>query len=401
VARRYSKGASACRRAGRRVATGRVDRPAALAQVATASYTLSWPAADGRFWLREETDAYLTVDRDDKGGVQALTLVRNGDSFRMTPLPKPAPPEPPEQSVEELEAARLGALGADKADGVKTIRLTGTMSFRQSGITGSYVLVAQGPDRLRIDYDVGPFGRATTVVAGRSGWQENHFAGFKVLGAPECAGFLLRNPFVETELTDHSEECGDREGARPAGARRRRAFERRGAGHDRVHAAEVVPGSRTLAREAGRRRTIDIYVSTARRRRRSKARPSPASQLAALRVTLKDAGNGEGRRPAKAASRRSTRAPDRQGRADVSFRPRSRSGKRARTRSRDRDARARQRSSPRRSWPHAAVAASPSVRRRVATRPSARARLTSATTRASSGGEKSIPSTRFHGMKLT
>jgi CubicO group peptidase (beta-lactamase class C family) len=182
--------------------------PPALGQVAVATYTLSWPAADGRFWLREESDAYLTIDRDDKGGVQSLTLVRNGDSFRMTPLPTAAPPTPPEQSVEELEAARLAALDADKAGGVKSIRLTGTMSYPQAGTTGRYVLVAQGPDRLRIDYDVGPFGHATTVVDGRRGWQENHFGGFKVLGAPECAGLLLRNPFVESgSWIDHAEEC--------------------------------------------------------------------------------------------------------------------------------------------------------------------------------------------------
>jgi CubicO group peptidase (beta-lactamase class C family) len=182
--------------------------PPALGQVAVASYTLSWPAADGRFWLREESNAYLTIDRDEKGGVQSLTLVRNGDSFRMTPLPSAAPPTPPEQSVEELEAARLAALGADKAGGVKSIRLTGTMSFLQAGTTGRYVLVAQGPDRMRIDYDVGPFGHATTVVDGRRGWQENHFNGFKVLGAPECAEHLLRNPFVESgSWIDHAEEC--------------------------------------------------------------------------------------------------------------------------------------------------------------------------------------------------
>ena len=182
--------------------------PPALGQVATANYTLAWPAADGRFWLREEIDSWLTIDRDDKGNVQSLTLMRNGDAFRMTPLPQPAPPTPPDQSVEELEAARLVALGADKAAGVKSIRLTGTMRFPQAGTTGSYVLVARGADRLRVDYDVGPFGRATTVVDGRRGWQENHFSGFKVLGAPECAEFLLRNPFVESgSWQDHAEEC--------------------------------------------------------------------------------------------------------------------------------------------------------------------------------------------------
>ncbi len=182
--------------------------PPALGQVATANYTLSWPAADGRFWLREDSDAYLTVDRDEKGRVQSLTLVRNGDSFRMTPIPPAAPPTPPDKSAEELEAARLAALGAEKAEGVKTIRLTGTMKFPQAGTSGRYVLVAQGADRMRIDYDVGPFGHATTVVAGRRGWRENHFNGFKVLDASDCATLLLRNPFVETgSWIDHSIEC--------------------------------------------------------------------------------------------------------------------------------------------------------------------------------------------------
>jgi len=182
--------------------------PPALGQVATANYTLSWPAADGRFWLREETDAWLTIDRDDKGNVQSLTLTRNGDAFRMTLLPPPAPPTPPDQSVKELEAARLAALGAANGEAVKTIRLTGTMRFPQAGTTGSYVLVAQGADRLRIDYDVGPFGRSTTVVDGRRGWSDDHFRGFQTLKPGECAELLLRNPFVESgSWQDHSEEC--------------------------------------------------------------------------------------------------------------------------------------------------------------------------------------------------
>ena len=154
--------------------------PPALGQVAVASFTLSWPAADGRFWLREESDAYLTIDRDDKGGVQALTLVRNGDSFRMTPLPTAAPPAPPEQSVEELEAARLGSGGqrgreVDPAHRHDELPQAGTPALRSSRRARPH----------GIDYDV-----ARSATRRRSstppGWQENHFNGFKVLGASEA-----------------------------------------------------------------------------------------------------------------------------------------------------------------------------------------------------------------------
>src|SRR5882672_11407824 len=85
--------------------------PPSPGQVTPATFTLLWPAADGRFRLREDPDAYVTIDRDEKGAVQSLTLVRNGDARRMSPLPPPPPPTPAEKSVDELMAARAEALG--------------------------------------------------------------------------------------------------------------------------------------------------------------------------------------------------------------------------------------------------------------------------------------------------
>jgi CubicO group peptidase (beta-lactamase class C family) len=182
--------------------------PPAPGQVAMAAYTLRWAGDDGRFWLREDPDAYVTVDRDAKGTVESLTLVRNGDARCMKPLPQPPPPEAVATTVDELMAARAAALGSDKADGVKTLRLTGTMSLPQSGIRGSYRLLARGSDALRIEFDAGRFGRSLVVVDGSRGFRDNHFTGLETLDPAQIATIRFANPLVESgNWLDHASEC--------------------------------------------------------------------------------------------------------------------------------------------------------------------------------------------------
>jgi CubicO group peptidase (beta-lactamase class C family) len=182
--------------------------PPAPGQVAPAAFQLLWAGADGRFWLREDPDAYVTIERDEKGRVESLTLVRNGDARRMKPLPPPPPPEPATTTVDELMAARAEALGSDKADGVKTLRLTGTMSLPQSGIRARYLLVTRGLDRLRIEYDAGKFGHSLVVVDGARGFRENHVTGREELDPAQIATLRFANPLVESgNWLDHAAEC--------------------------------------------------------------------------------------------------------------------------------------------------------------------------------------------------
>jgi hypothetical protein len=82
------------------------------------------------------------------------------------------------------------------------------MSFPQSGIRGRYVMVAQGPERLRIEYDAGRFGHSLVVVDGGRGFSDDHFAGYKTLSPAECATLQFANPLLETgNWLDHAEEC--------------------------------------------------------------------------------------------------------------------------------------------------------------------------------------------------
>jgi hypothetical protein len=182
--------------------------PAAPGQVTPAAFTLMWAAADGRFWLREDPDAYVTIDRSDKGAVESLTLVRNGDARVMKPLPPTPPAEPPDVNIEEFMTARMTATGSVHGDALKNLRLTGTMSLPQSGIRGRYVLVAQGLEKLRIEYDAGKFGHSLVVVDGNRGFSDNHFSGYEVLKPSECATLQFANPLLEQgNWLDHSEEC--------------------------------------------------------------------------------------------------------------------------------------------------------------------------------------------------
>ncbi len=171
--------------------------PPGLGLQAVTTYTLGWPDAEGRCWLREEPEAYLKVQEDGSGNAVALEFVHGFVQRRMKGVVARNRDLAPDLSQDEFFAKREERVGGAKAADWKTVRLVGKVSFPQSGVTGSWTLVARGPETLRIDYDAEPFGHATTIVAGGRATIRASLGGKEVVPPAEVAALLRVNPIVE------------------------------------------------------------------------------------------------------------------------------------------------------------------------------------------------------------
>ncbi|MBL8840869.1 MAG: beta-lactamase family protein [Planctomycetes bacterium] len=171
--------------------------PPGLGQWATTTYTLGWPDKDGRCWLREEPDSWIEIQKDDAGHALALTLTQGFAVRRMKAVAAKEQVTASDLSLDEFFAKRAEAAGADAAAAVRTLRLAGQLSFPQSGVTGSYTLLARGPDELRIDFDASPFGKSTLIVSGERGSFTAQFGSKPQLTPAEVAALRFANPLVQ------------------------------------------------------------------------------------------------------------------------------------------------------------------------------------------------------------
>jgi CubicO group peptidase (beta-lactamase class C family) len=171
--------------------------PPGLGLQATTVYTLGWPDAQGRCWLREEPEAYVTVVEGEGGAAEALEFVHGFVRRRMKAVVARNRDLPPDLSQDEFFAKREERIGGEKAAEWKTVRLTGTVRFLHGGVTGRWTMVARGPDTLRIDYDADPFGHSTTIVANGRGTIRASLGSTESLSPVQVAALLRINPIVE------------------------------------------------------------------------------------------------------------------------------------------------------------------------------------------------------------
>ena len=181
--------------------------PPGLGQWATTTSTLGWPDADGRCWLREEPDAWIEIQKDDAGHALALTLTQGFAVRRMKAVAVKEQVTASDLSLDEFFEKRVEAAGADAAQAARTLRLTGQLSFPQSGVNGSYTLLARGPDELRIDFDASPFGKSTLILSGDRGTFSAQFGSKPHLTAAEVAALRFANPLVQAgSWLDHADD---------------------------------------------------------------------------------------------------------------------------------------------------------------------------------------------------
>jgi len=171
--------------------------PPGLGLQATTIYTLGWPDAEGRCWLREEPTAYIRVEEDGSGHAVALEFVHGFAQRRMKQVVAKNSDQAPDLSLDEFFAKREARIGGAKAADWRTVRMVGKVSFPNAGVTGRWTLVARGPETLRIDYDAEPFGHATTIVAGGEATRRASLGSKAVLPPEEVAALLRLNPIVD------------------------------------------------------------------------------------------------------------------------------------------------------------------------------------------------------------
>ncbi len=170
--------------------------PPGLGQWATTAYTLGWPDAQGRCWLKEEPDSWISIQQDSEGHALALTLTQGYAVRRMKAVNSVVATTSSDLTLDEFFEKRSLAVGSDAATAIRTLRMTGTMRYPQAGVVGRYTLLARGPDDLRIDFDASPFGKSTLIVAGGRGTFAAHLGSKPELNAEEVAANLLANPLA-------------------------------------------------------------------------------------------------------------------------------------------------------------------------------------------------------------
>ncbi|MSR46429.1 MAG: class A beta-lactamase-related serine hydrolase [Planctomycetes bacterium] len=171
--------------------------PPGLGQQAQTLYTLGWPDADGRSWIREEPDAWITIDRDDTGDATSLTL-NHGDVVRkMRRVFARTTTQSTPLTLDEFFAKREAVIHGSKAAEWSTLRLSGSVRFLQAGVVGRYTLAARGAESMRIDVDAKPFGFATTIIDGGRGTFRAHYGSEPELDAARVAAMPLLNPIGE------------------------------------------------------------------------------------------------------------------------------------------------------------------------------------------------------------
>ncbi len=171
--------------------------PPRLGQWSTTLYTLLWAGDDGRWFLREEPDSWVTFDRAVDGGLSSIKLVQGQQVRRMTPAVVRDTSTPPNLSLDEFLAKRSEQVGSESAAGWHTVRASGSLQVPQSGIRGSYVIAARGSDQLRIDFDATPFGKSTLIVSGDHGALRANVGSTPVLPAEGLALLRFANPILE------------------------------------------------------------------------------------------------------------------------------------------------------------------------------------------------------------
>jgi hypothetical protein len=133
------------------------------------------PDKDGKQKLRVLTDRSVKFNLTEKGDVESMTLFQDGrDPKKMPRLEgggdKAAPGTP---TVEELLALRNSEGRGAAFAKLKSLRLTGKLTFIHAGLEGKSTLLFSGTNRIRRSMDLGRFGFDHLIINAASGRTES------------------------------------------------------------------------------------------------------------------------------------------------------------------------------------------------------------------------------------
>ena len=136
---------------------------------------LHLPDEDGKRVFRARTDRSVKFNLNENGEAESITLYRDGRDPRQMPRLEASDDEPATGTpgVEELLALRDVKGRGAAFDKLKSLRVSGEMTFIHAGLEGTYHLMLSGADQMRMSIDFGRFGTEHHIINADSGFIES------------------------------------------------------------------------------------------------------------------------------------------------------------------------------------------------------------------------------------
>lgn len=131
-------------------------------------YELHLPDDDGKWRFRVTDQIAVSFNTDDDGKVTSMTLHQGGMEFE---LPKIADAGAADTvAVRDLLMRMREAYGTAHLNDLGHVRMTGTVDMVHQGVSGSTLILADGPNRFREEIDLGKFGSIIHAVSDDTAW---------------------------------------------------------------------------------------------------------------------------------------------------------------------------------------------------------------------------------------
>lgn len=166
-------------------------------------YVLNWPDEKGRWAFEVKSDIQVEFNKDEKGEAQSLTMFQSGMEFRMPRQPGTATKPPP--SLAQVNAKRETA--AQKFAALGAVRLTGTTTFENQGVSGPTTIWFEGSGKFSQTIDLSPFGLLRTAVVGEKAWSQSIGREFEEVHGD--AARLARESVLSSIWTPFTAERGE------------------------------------------------------------------------------------------------------------------------------------------------------------------------------------------------
>ena len=159
------------------------------------TFDLKGPDDEGKWVLRAKKSATLKFNTDDaSGAVNSMTLV---DGPIVLELPRTEAAQAASlPTLDEFIALQKKGYGTDHLADLASLRLAGSISFINQGVTGRISIIAADTNRFMQTLDMGKFGRITLACDGAKAWTDSTFHGFEVLEAKQAAEARRQNPLA-------------------------------------------------------------------------------------------------------------------------------------------------------------------------------------------------------------
>ncbi len=157
-------------------------------------FDLKGPDSEGKWAMRAKKSATLTFNSDASGAVVSMTLVDGPVVLEMPRIEKaPADALP---SLDELISLQKRGYGTDHLADITSLRMAGTITFINQGISGRISMIAADNDRFIQTLDMGKFGRITLASNTPKAWSDSTFHGFEELEGKQAVEARRQSPLL-------------------------------------------------------------------------------------------------------------------------------------------------------------------------------------------------------------